>query len=105
MLSIRCNSHVKSCRNQKYLQRITKIKPFINKKLGRINYSSKIDDWNKIEKNNFTIVLNVLYAENEKIYSAYFPKHNSNREKQIILLMILNGEGWHYLAVQKHQHY
>ena len=25
----------------------------------------------------------------------------SNREKQVILLMIPNGEGWHYLAVKK----
>ena len=40
------------------------------------------------------------------IYPAYVSKHNSNREKQVILLMITNGEGckgqrWHYLAVKK----
>ena len=29
-------------------------------------------------------------------YSAYISKQNSNCEKQIILLMIPNGEGWHY---------
>ena len=28
-------------------------------------------------------------------------KHNSNREKQVTLLMIPNGEGWHYLAIRK----
>ena len=28
-------------------------------------------------------------------------KNNSNREKQVILLMIPNGEKWHYLAVKK----
>ena len=27
--------------------------------------------------------------------------HNSNRDKQVIILMIPNGEGWHYLAVKK----
>ena len=27
------------------------------------------------------------------IYSAYVSKHNSNREKQVIFLMIPNGEG------------
>ena len=27
--------------------------------------------------------------------------YNSNREKQVIFLMITNGEGWHYLAVKK----
>ena len=26
---------------------------------------------------------------------------NSNREIEVILLMISNGEGWHYLAVKK----
>ena len=34
------------------------------------------------------------------IYSAYVSKNNSNREKQVILLMISNGEGWHYLAAK-----
>ena len=28
-------------------------------------------------------------------------KHDSNHEKQIILLMIPNGEVWHYLVVKK----
>ena len=44
-----------------------------------------------------------MYAKKEKIYPAYVWKHNSNCEKQVILLMIPNGEGqwWHYLAVKK----
>ena len=38
----------------------------------------------------------------EKTYSTYVSKHNSNREKHVILLMILNGEKiWNYLAVKK----
>ena len=55
------------------------------------------------EKNNVTIALNVLYAKKEKIYPAYVSKHNSNREKQVILLVIANRERrrWHYLAVNK----
>ena len=53
-------------------QRITKIKPTINKyNWEGINYPSEKDDWKKIEKNNGTIPLNVLYA-------AYVSKHNSN---------------------------
>ena len=52
-----------------------------------------------IEKNNATIALKVLYAK--KMYPAYISKHNSNLEKQVILLMIPNGEGWHYPAVKK----
>ena len=42
-----------------------------------------------------------MYAKNEKIYPAYVSNHNSNCEKQVIFLMISNGEGWHYLAVKK----
>ena len=38
--------------------------------------------------------------KNEKIYPAYISKHNSNHEK-IILLMIANAGGWHYLLVKK----
>ena len=34
------------------------------------------------------------------VYPAYISKQNLNHEKQIILLMISNGEGWHYLAVK-----
>ena len=45
-------------------QRITKIKPFINKyNWERINIPSEKDDWEKFEKNNVTIALNVLYAK------------------------------------------
>ena len=35
------------------------------------------------------------------MYPAYVPKHNLNRQKQVILLIIPNGEEWHYLAVKK----
>ena len=36
----------------------------------------------------------------EKIRHAYKSKYNSIRENQVILLMITNGEKWHYLAVK-----
>ena len=58
------------------------------------------DDWKKLEKNNVIIDLNVLYSKKEKICPAYVSKHNSNRETQVILLMISNREK-HYLAVKK----
>ena len=74
-------------------QRITKIKSFINNyNWEGINYPSEKDDCKKSEKNNLTIALNVLYAKIEKMYLAYVSKHNLNREKQVILLMILNRE-------------
>ena len=63
-------------------QRITKIKPFINKyNWEGINFPSEKDDWKKFEKNNVTIALNVLYAKKEKIYPGDISKHNSSREK------------------------
>ena len=62
---------------KKYLQAIT-------------NLQSKKDDLNKFKKNNITICLTVLYA---KKYPDYVSKHNSNREKHVILLMIVYGEG------------
>ena len=36
-----------------------------------------------------------------KIHLAYKSKHNLTREKQVILVMITNGEKWHYTAVTR----
>ena len=36
----------------------------------------------------------------KKIEVAYKSKHNLTREKQAILLMIINGENWHYLTAK-----
>ena len=36
----------------------------------------------------------------KKIEIAYKSKYNLTREKQVILLMIGNGENWHYLTVK-----
>ena len=44
-----------------------KLKPFINKyNWDAINFPSEKDDWTKFEKNNATILLNVLYAKKKK---------------------------------------
>ena len=76
-------------KNKKISTRITKIKPFTNKyNWEGINVPSEKDDWNKIQKNNVAIALNVFYAQNGKMYPAYISKHNSNPKEQIILLMI-----------------
>ena len=57
----------------------------------------------KFKRNNQTIALNVLYVQHntKKISVAYRSKHNSKRKKQVILLMIGDGEKYHYLAVNK----
>ena len=49
-------------------QRISKIKPFINKyNWNGIKYLTKIDDWKTFEKNNLTITLNILYIKQKEI--------------------------------------
>ena len=37
----------------------------------------------------------------KEIRHAYKPKYNLYRENQVILLMITDGEKWHYLAVKR----
>ena len=74
--------------------RITKVKPFINRyNWEGTNFPSEKDDWKKFKKDNATIAFNVSLAKKEKVYLAYVSKHNSNREKQVIILMTSNGEG------------
>ena len=52
-------------------------------------------------KKTLIIALSVWYAKNEKINPGRFLKHNSNHQKQVVILMILNGKAWPYLAVKK----
>ena len=83
-------------------ERILKIKLFIDKHNWEgVNYPSVKDDCKKIEKNNVTIALNVLYAKNGKVSLFYVSKHNSKREKEAIFLMIPNGERWLHIAEKK----
>ena len=50
------------------------MKPFINKyKWEGINLPSEKGDWKNFEKNNVTIVLNVLFAKKEKFILFIFP--------------------------------
>ena len=45
-----------------------------------------------------------MYTKKGNMYPAYVSKHNSNREKKVIL-MISNGEKWHYITAKKNQLY
>ena len=83
-------------------ERISKIKPFIEKYNWKdIDFPSTSKDWKKFELNN-EVALNILYVPygTKKIEIAYKSKHNLARETQVILLMISNGENWHYLIVK-----
>ena len=73
MFPIRCNIRVKSRRNRKNPERITKTKPFKSKyKWEEINFPSEKDDWKRFEKNNVTIAINVLSAKKGKYILLIF---------------------------------
>ena len=85
-------------------ERISKIKPFIDKcNWKEIDFSSHSKDRKKFESNNISIALNILYVPHntEKIRHAYKSKYNLIRESQVILLMITDGEKWHKLVVKR----
>ena len=87
---------------EKNPQRISKLKPYINKyNCKGIKFPAVPEEWMKFEQNNKTIALNILFIKhNEKtIKFAYRSEHNNKRKKQVILLMITDGKKWHYLAV------
>ena len=87
---------------EKYPQRISKIKPFIDQYNWKdIDFPSTSKDWRKFELNN-EIALNILCVPHNtrKIQVAYKSKNNLTCDKQVILLMITDGEKWHYLTVK-----
>ena len=84
-------------------ERISKIKLFINQYNWKdIDFPPSNKDWRKLELNN-NITLNILYIPHntKKIQLAYRSKNNLTCNKQIIILMITDGEKWHYLVVKK----
>ena len=86
----------------KHPQRISKIKPFIDQCNWKdIDFPATNKGWRKLELNN-DIALNILYIPHniKKIQLAHRSKNNLTCDKQVILLMITDGEKWHYLAVK-----
>ena len=88
-------------RIENHPERVSKVKPFINQyDWSEINFPSHVNDWKKFEL-NMSIALNVLYVpQDETIRYAYKSKYNLTRENQVNLLMISDGEKWHYLTVK-----
>ena len=89
---------------KKYPQKLSNIKPFIDKyNWKERTVTSYKKDWKKFELNNKSIALNILYVpyNTKEIRCAYKSKYNLKRENQVILLMIIDGKKWHYLAVRK----
>ena len=84
-------------------QRISGIKPFIdNYNWNSINFPSTGKDWNRFEVNNKNVALNILCIpyNTKKVEIAHKSKYNVVRNNQIILLMITDGEKWHYIVVK-----
>ena len=83
-------------------QRLSKIKPFIDQYNWKDkDFPSTSKDWRKFELNN-KIALNILYVPHNtrKVNVAYKFKKNLTCDKQVILLMITDGEKWHYITVK-----
>ena len=81
--------------------KISKIRPFIDQYNGKdIDFPATSKDWKKFELNN-KVALNILYIPHntKKIQLAYRSKYDLTYNKQIILLIITDGEKWHYLVV------
>ena len=83
-------------------ERISKIKYFINQYNWKdIDFPATSKDWRKFELNN-EVALNVLYVPHNtrKIQVGYKSKNDLTCNKQVILLMITDGEKWHSLTVK-----
>ena len=70
--------------------------------MKEIDFPSHSRDSKKFELNNKSVALNILYVHHntEEIRHACKSKHNLNCKNLVILLMITDGEKWHYLAVK-----
>ena len=82
-------------------EKISKIRPFIDQYNRKdIDFSAASKDWKKLELNN-KVALNILFVPHntKKIQLAYRSKYNLTYNKQITLLMITDGEKWHFLVV------
>ena len=83
-------------------EKISEIRPFIDQYNWKdLDFPATSKDWKKFELNN-KVALNILFVPHntKKIQLAYRSKYNLTYNKQITLLMITDGEKWHYLVVK-----
>ena len=60
-----------------------------------------IKEWKRFEKNETISFNNLKVPHNEiKITHAYKSKYNHTRKNKVFLLMITDGEKWHYTALK-----
>ena len=67
-----------------------------------IEFPAGIKDWKIFEKNNEANALNILQVPHTeiKISNAYKSEYNRKRKNQVFVLMITDGEKWHYIALK-----
>ena len=105
MKSVTCVQKVISKKSKLMTNEIIEyiFKSLLNRYQNNLELSIRVSDF------TFNCV-NLLYymfcmLKKETIYPAYVSKHESNCGEQVTLVIITNGEGWHYLAVKSHQYY
>ena len=97
MILIHCNNYIRSWKNKKDLQIISKIKPFINKYNWKgISVPSEKDDWKRIGKNNRTTAHNFLCPKKEKYILLMFQNITHIVKKSYTF----NEFKWHNVAVK-----
>ena len=98
MFSICCYYALNLDNIDNHPERIPKIKSFIDQYNWKdIDFPPTNKDCKKIELNN-KVALNILYIcyNTRKIKVVYKSKNNLTCDKQVILIMITNGEKWHF---------
>ena len=86
-----------------HTERINKIMPYIsNYNWDCINFPSQRKEWERFEKDNTNIALNILSVPHNKktIELQCKSKYSRTRSKQVVLLMITDDAKWHYLALK-----
>ena len=68
--------------------------------MGRNRFSIRKRWMENIWEKQSKIIL-MFCGIKKKIDPTYVSKHHSNHEKQVVLLMIPNWEGYHYLVVEE----
>ena len=83
--------------------RISKLKRFINNyDWSDINFPTDKRDWNRFEKQNFSVALNIFSAHEsvKKFDNIRISKFNRTRPHKVVLLMITDGEKRHFTSVR-----
>ena len=90
-------------------ERISNIKPFIdNYNWKGIDFPAGVKGWEKFEKNNKEVALNIMYTlpNTKERKLAYKSKYNHKHKNQVVLLLISDSKQsdeiykWHYIALK-----